>query len=916
MIEPKFIYKDNAITKGLDYDSLIKQGIELIQQFSGNQWTDFNYHDPGITFLEQICFALTDLSYKSNFPIEDILLAYSDKFDLENNNLLIPPEEIFPSSPSTPYDYRKIIIDQENTVKNAWVNPVKDDVLGTQGIFDVLIQLKDGLNPSEIKTSIKNIEDILMDNRSIGTDFNPIIILKKDIISLSGEIIINSFVLGESVLAKLYYEIENKLNKELKFYDFDDVLNSETFENVFSGPLQRNKYIKETELKRKTNEIYQSEIKEIIQGIEGVISIKNLTVYKNGIKMFNDIISFDNDYYPSLEKDYYNSSNKLNFSRNETSYEIDTTILTQVYDSIALNDKNTYSKPYKSNKVINPSRFLKKEIEYYYSIQNELPSIYGLKEFEISSSSSSERKSQVNQLKGYLLLIEQVMANYLSQLVNIRNLFSVNPEKNSINTFFNQVPFDIAELEKVIGEDSSSFLSFLNSISETDKKLIIRKNSIVDHLISRFGETYETSLLTKLDKSIYDHLSNHEIEIKSLLSKLNYSRAIVKLGRNRIKGFNFKKNYNIKDNISGLRHRLCLVLGIENTSIKSIIEPLLDNSEIDKIKQEWKPTKLEIDNGPTITVLSQKDSSEILEEANFFCSDYSILKSLFLYAHKRKNYQIVKTKSNYNIIFNSPKQRLPSKIFHSNSIKDCEESLFRILTRFRSYNKHCESFFLVENILLRPLVETKYELIIYLNDKKKLISYYNTEYNELRDLRDDLWHIVLKSENYSVEKDPKTGKNIIIIYDLFNNPILKSETQFNSIAVAKKEKTRILSFFKSKIDSGENINEISEISITNNRLNKFPNNFKYSNHISFIFPDWPVRFQNNEFKVLINNCIREYIPAHLSFEIFYLDFEQIGAFESVYFKWLELRRSSSFEKLEKESLQLIQLIMSYQNYDS
>ena len=234
---------------------------------------------------------------------------------------------------------------------------------------------------------------------------------------------------------------------------------------------------------------------------------QTLVVYKNGIKIFNDIISFDQDYYPSLEKDYYNSNEKLNFNRNDTSYEIDTTILTQLYDSIALNDKNTYSKPYKSNKLIKTSRFSKKEIEHYYSIQNELPSIYGLKEFEISSSSSSERKSQVNQLKGYLLLMEQIMANYLSQLVSVRNLFSIKVEKDHINTFFNQVPTNITELQKVIGKDNSSFLSFLNSISESDKTLTYRKNSIVDHLLSRFGETYETSLITKLNKSIYDYLS-------------------------------------------------------------------------------------------------------------------------------------------------------------------------------------------------------------------------------------------------------------------------------------------------------------------------------------------------------------------------------------------------------------------------
>ena len=90
MIEPKFIYKDKYSSKGLDYDLLLQQGIELIQKFSGNQWTDFNYHDPGITFLEQICYALTDLSYKSNFPIEDILLAFSGVTILDASHVKSP----------------------------------------------------------------------------------------------------------------------------------------------------------------------------------------------------------------------------------------------------------------------------------------------------------------------------------------------------------------------------------------------------------------------------------------------------------------------------------------------------------------------------------------------------------------------------------------------------------------------------------------------------------------------------------------------------------------------------------------------------------------------------------------------------------------------------------------------------------
>jgi hypothetical protein len=916
MIEPKFINKENYSSSSLNYDELLQQGIAFIQQFSGNQWSDYNYHDPGITFLEQICYALTDLGYKANFPIEDILLAHKDKFDLESNNLLIPPEKIFPSAPLTSFDYRKVIIDLEDSVKNAWVYPIKDNALGILGTFDVLIQFKDGLDEAQIESSILNVENILMENRSLGTDFNSIIILKKDIISISGDLTINSFVLGESVLAEIYHKIDLKLNKELKFYEYEDLLQEEKYDQLFSGPIQKNRFIKEEELKRKTNEIYQYEIKEIIQSIEGVIALDNLVIYKNGIKMYDDIIPFDYNSYPSLDKNYYDSNtDRLKFKRNDTSYDIDATILTQLYDSIALNDKKSYFKGYKSKKNIKPGRFSQKQIAHYYSIQNEFPSIYGLKEFELPSKSAPLRKSQVNQLKAYLLLMEQIMANYLSQLVNIRNLFSIDIDinKSSLQTLYNQIPTEIGEIDKLIENKNDSFLKFVNTIAESESVLVKRKNQITDHLLSRFGEIYDTALLSKLNTNIFDDLSEHEIQLESLKSKLNYSKAIVDLGRNRIKAFNYKKEYNLENNISGLRQRLSLVLNIENHEIKSCLDPLVENSEISKIDIEWESELLDIENGPSISVFSSKNSDAEPEDANFYCEDYDTLKSLFLYAHKKKSYQIIKSISDYCLLFNSPKQEAPVKVFNSATEIKCEEIQKKIIEKFKKFNRDCEAFFLIENILLRPNIETNYHLLIYAERNEILLkSYYDTERNVLRDLRDDLWVIILKEQNFSIEKDEKTNEYIIVVYDLFNKPILKSEKQFNTIPLAEAEQARIIKYFSTKRILKSDIISFSSIEVTNREVSKFPNDFPYSNHINFIFPDWPVRFQNNEFKNLIFESIEEFIPAHLSYTTFYLNFQDLEIFEDVYFKWLHYKREGDFAKLELESLQLIQLISSYQ----
>ena len=52
-----------------DYEHFHREGIELLQRFSGGVWTDYNEHDPGVTILENLAYTLTELSFKTNQPI-------------------------------------------------------------------------------------------------------------------------------------------------------------------------------------------------------------------------------------------------------------------------------------------------------------------------------------------------------------------------------------------------------------------------------------------------------------------------------------------------------------------------------------------------------------------------------------------------------------------------------------------------------------------------------------------------------------------------------------------------------------------------------------------------------------------------------------------------------------------------------
>ena len=59
--------------KPLDYEGLKEYGLRYIQQIGSKFWTDFNAHDPGVTILEALTFALTDLGYRTSFEMNDLL---------------------------------------------------------------------------------------------------------------------------------------------------------------------------------------------------------------------------------------------------------------------------------------------------------------------------------------------------------------------------------------------------------------------------------------------------------------------------------------------------------------------------------------------------------------------------------------------------------------------------------------------------------------------------------------------------------------------------------------------------------------------------------------------------------------------------------------------------------------------------
>jgi len=115
--------KNPALEPAQDFYRLRREGIGFIEQMGSKGWTDYNTHDPGITTLEALCYAITDLAYRTGWDIKDILspqTASSDPLQPYPNQAFFTARNILTISPTTSDDFRRLLIDLPR-VRNAWV---------------------------------------------------------------------------------------------------------------------------------------------------------------------------------------------------------------------------------------------------------------------------------------------------------------------------------------------------------------------------------------------------------------------------------------------------------------------------------------------------------------------------------------------------------------------------------------------------------------------------------------------------------------------------------------------------------------------------------------------------------------------------------------------------------------------------
>jgi hypothetical protein len=462
-LHTKVISKNNSgFPDYLDFDKLRREGIDYLGKLAGKIWTDHNVHDPGITILESLCYALLDLGYRTNLPVEDILSGTPNGKD----DNFFTPAQILACNPLTITDYRKLLIDIAG-VKNAWLEVATDqkdpcrenrssDYLN--GLYHVYIETE---QTAEVKESdiICKVKKALMAHRNLCEDFVDVSILCKLPVGVCAEIELDADAEVEKVYLDIAQQLQAFFSPGPRFYTLPQLLDKKVpIEEIFAGRpynlTESHGFVDTNELEqiplRKV--IHVSDVYNVIFQVVGVRKIKNLKLRL----CEGELPAGKNEWEIVLPKNHLPEftigCSGFQFLKNGNPITIDTA---RYEGLLSINFANTgkilYTTPLPNLDSEIPRGIYRPDMGDYYSIQNDFPRVYGIGDGGLPDSAPDARKAQALQLKAYLLFFDQLLANYLSQLKNIRSLFVMAaPEADSRHTYFLNGLNSVPDLDKLL----------------------------------------------------------------------------------------------------------------------------------------------------------------------------------------------------------------------------------------------------------------------------------------------------------------------------------------------------------------------------------------------------------------------------------------------------------------------------------
>lgn len=574
-----------------------------------------------------------------------------------------------------------------------------------------------------IQKSLAAVCCVLDAHRNLCEDFLSIKTVQPEWVAVCADIEVRKNADLEAVQARVYHEIEQYFNPPINYYTLKELLDEGLCaDEIFNGPyvnfaftcsgepvFTKPGFIKTEELDaselRRT--IYTSDIINLLMDLEEVVSIKNVLMRKydaNG-NPIGPSQKWCLDITPLHQPVLGIEKSKILFFKGGIPYIAKQREFQNTLKHLrAMARKAAYVEP---NQVLDLPHGTYRQTDQFFSIQNDFPLTYGIGEPGLPAAAINERVAQARQFKAYLTFFDQVLADYLSQLGNLRDLFSLDQNK-AWTTYFSRylgsIPGvrDLFEDEfyvdkTVIQNDTTRTL-----LTEDEELFIDRRNRLLDHLIARFAEQFTDYVLMMFS------LDGDLIKTgKNLIDdKIAFLREYPVISRERHKAFNYRPQDPADlwdtDNVSGLEKRVSRLLGIDDyfrrdLACKALFETLFDTR---KIGNDF---RVEIKSATNTIIFKSKElfvsREAALDEA----------RKIFPQMCQEQTYAIDSSGGVGQVFYTL--QGGGASLRHDELFNDEAGAVQGILDIFDRYDDilytdvacNREGFYLIEHLLLRPL---------------------------------------------------------------------------------------------------------------------------------------------------------------------------------------------------------------------
>lgn len=591
MKQPASISRAPMTPASRNYAELRGLGINMLEELVSDTWSDFNSHDPGITILEALCYAMTEVAYRLSLPIGDLLATGGTP----REQAFYTAADILPTEPLTQLDWRKLIIDRVAGVKNVWLEPATKRVFvdradGTQshtksrlndrdprhydirGLYDIRIEGHDDDTVSNQQLE-RDVAALFHRHRALCEDLASVKAMRNQGITVCADIDLEPDTNTVTTFARIVFAIEQYLSPPLKRYTLDQLIqDGHPVDRVFEGPRLSNGFILDADLlaAQPRQVVYGSDLIREIMCVPGVLSVDRLELnYADTRTRLDTGETWELPIKAAMKLRLDLDASKFCLFKDILPIRVDTD--TDDFKAALAALRPAANSLAGLETDLPAPEGAERAVGDYRTVQYEFPLVYGLAGKGLPGHATDQRRAQAQQLKGYLLLFDQFLADLLAQLSHIGDLLAAEPAE--VTYFSNTVDGleDVRALLDVV--DDADYRQKLADIHKTldDVRGTRRRSDVLDHLLARFGERFDryAMLFQELSSNGFSDRSPEEV----LSDKIAFLREYPRLSRRRGSGFDLSgPAWNAGQNIPGLQQRAGRMLGFSEVGRRNIAD--------------------------------------------------------------------------------------------------------------------------------------------------------------------------------------------------------------------------------------------------------------------------------------------------------------------------------------------------------